>query len=92
MTQTLRVSEIKSSAKNKQWELRGTIESESLKEPFILWYRVPLRYRDFIDAENGDPFVAAALLPAMKCREQLQISAPASQKLLLSTDLIHSLY
>jgi 2-polyprenyl-3-methyl-5-hydroxy-6-metoxy-1,4-benzoquinol methylase len=73
-------------------ELRANVETNSIKEPFHLWYRLPAQEKDFIDTENGDPFVAAMLLPAMKAGEPLQVTVPVSQRMLRSARIIQSIY
>ncbi|MGA2628287.1 MAG: class I SAM-dependent methyltransferase [Candidatus Bathyarchaeia archaeon] len=86
------VSNIDSFTNGNYCELRAKIETNSLKKPFHLWYRFPAQQKDFIDTQNGDPFVAAMLLPAMKVGEPLQVTIPVSQKLLRSTRIIQALY
>jgi 2-polyprenyl-3-methyl-5-hydroxy-6-metoxy-1,4-benzoquinol methylase len=86
------VSNIESFTNGNYCELRAKIETDSLKKPFHLWYRFPAQQKDFIDTQNGDPFVAAMLLPAMKVGEPLQVTVPVSQKLLRSTRIIQALY
>jgi len=73
-------------------ELRALIESASLKEPFVLWYRFPSAMTDFIDPKNGDPFLVVGLLPAMRTGEALEVSASVSPMLLRSTDTIQDIY
>ena len=86
------VSNIESSTDSDSCELRATIDINSLKEPFRLWYRFSAEQKDFVDTENGDPFVAVALLPAMRLGEPLQVEAPVSQRLLDSTRILQSVY
>ena len=86
------VANIESFTNGDYCELRAKIETDSLKEPFHLWYRLPTQQKDFIDTKNGDPFVAAMLLPAMRAGEPLQVTVPVSQKLLRSARIIQSIY
>jgi len=73
-------------------ELRATVKSRALREPFVLWYRLPRRYRRYIDPTNGDPFVAALLLPAMRVGEPLRIPYAASPTLLRNLGRIQAIY
>jgi hypothetical protein len=73
-------------------ELRATITSPFLKEPFLLWYRFPLTASQFIAANVGNPLVAALLLPAMKTGEAIELSAPISPKLGKSVKWIQTIY
>lgn len=61
-------------------------------DPFPLWYRFPQQCRQYLNVENGDPFVAACLLPAMLLGEPLEIPAPVSEKLLRALPGIQALY
>jgi 2-polyprenyl-3-methyl-5-hydroxy-6-metoxy-1,4-benzoquinol methylase len=91
-SRTMLVSNIESFMNGDYCELRANVETSSIKEPFHLWYRLPAQEKDFIDTENGDPFVAAMLLPAMKAGEPLQVTVPVSQRLLRSARIIQSIY
>ena len=86
------VSNIESFTNGDYCELRARIETDWFKKPFHLWYRLPAQQKDLIDPENGDPFVAATLLPAMKAGEPLQVAVPVSRKLLRSARIIQSIY
>jgi hypothetical protein len=61
-------------------------------EPFDLWYRFPAWCAPYLCAENGDPFLAALLLPAMRTGERLAISAALSPRLLDALPEIQSIY
>ena len=50
--------------------------------PFDLWYRFPAQYQEALTSHNGDPFLAALLVPAMTLGERLEIPAPVSPVLL----------
>lgn len=54
-------------------ESGGHVEASASIDGFRLWYRVP---RDIAVARAADPFVAAALLPAMLSGEPLEIAPP----------------
>ena len=86
------VSNIESKSNDVYCELTAKIETDALKEPFSLWYRFPAHQKQFIDHENGDPFLAVSLLPAMKLREPLQVTAPVSQRLLNSARKLQAIY
>ena len=61
--------------------LADTVEVSADVDGFRLWYRVPKAYQV---SGSGDPFLAAALLPAMLKGEKLEIDPgmPVSPKLL----------
>jgi hypothetical protein len=61
-------------------------------EPFLLWYRYPVEYRDCLRVDNGDPFLAVGLAPAMLLGETLEISVPVSPRILDSVPEIQSIY
>ena len=67
-------------------ELSADISGKALPKPFTLWYRFPGEYKEYINPNNGNPFLAAALLLAMRTGEELQISKPVSYRLLRSAD------
>jgi hypothetical protein len=60
--------------------------------PFTLWFRFPAWCRPFLRADNGDPFLAALLVPAMMSGERLVIPAPVSPRLLRSLGDIQEIY
>jgi hypothetical protein len=61
-------------------------------QPFWLWYRFPRMLEPFLDVNNGDPFLAALLGPAMVVGEALEISAPVSASLLHASSQIQTIY
>lgn len=73
-------------------ELRSTVTSEVLGEPFELWFRVPTRLERYLDGANGDPLVPALLLPAMKLGERLEIPCPISARLAHATTRIQTIF
>lgn len=73
-------------------ELRAQVHSSMLEQPFLLWYRFPAALRPFLDPENGDPFLAALLAPAMKAGEPLTIHAAVSPRLLRAAREIQTIY
>ena len=94
----MRVSDIRVLATGDGCELRGRVTSEVKPdaadwfEPFILWYRFPAWCLPFLNPENGDPFLAALLLPAMRTEERLLIPAPVSTRLLAALPDIQAIY
>jgi hypothetical protein len=68
------------------------VNSDALDAPFLLWYRFPLGYEQFIRPESGNPFIPALLLPAMRAGEPLELPAPVSPRLLRATKLIQGIY
>jgi hypothetical protein len=67
--------------------------SDRVIEPFDLWYRFPAWCRVFLSPNNGDPFLAALLVPAMTLGERLEIPAPVSPAILRALpeiqDILH---
>ncbi|MDQ7841257.1 MAG: hypothetical protein RDU83_09555 [bacterium] len=73
-------------------ELRALVQSSMLEQPFLLWYRFPAALKPFLDPENGDPFLAALLAPAMRAGEPLTIHAAVSPRLLRAAREIQTIY
>lgn len=88
----MRISNIEKVQQGDTCELRAVIESPSLKEPFVLWYRFSAQMAEVIDPNNGDPWVAVGLLPAMRTGETLEVSAPVSPRLLWAANKIQDIY
>jgi hypothetical protein len=88
----MRVSDIRIAQSNDYCELLGSIDSKALDKPFQLWYRFPEQCAPYIGADNGDPFLAALLLPAMRTGEPLRIDAGVSPKLAHSIAQIQAIY
>jgi hypothetical protein len=90
------VSGINVTARDNYCELRANVRCETHwvwgDDPFTLWYRFPIELEQYLDPENGDPFVAAFLAPAMVLGESLKIEAPVSPTLMKSAGEIQSLY
>jgi hypothetical protein len=61
-------------------------------EPFLLWYRFPAWCRPYLSAENGDPFLAALLVGAMRTEQRLVIEGPISPRLLEALPEIQDIY
>jgi hypothetical protein len=94
----MRVSEIEVIPGHAYCELRASVESELAPDaygwflPFTLWYRFPPWCEPFLDRDNGDPFLAALMLPAMAAGERLAIPAPISPRLLRQIQEIQSIH
>jgi hypothetical protein len=94
----MRVSDIRVFATSDGCELHGRVDSEANPddpdwfEPFSLWYRFPSWCLPFLSPDNGDPFLAALLLPAMRMKERLLIPAPISSRLLDALAEIQAIY
>ena len=79
-------------------QIQGRVESDRDKNdaqsfaPFTLWHRFPRWCEPFLSPDNGDPFLAALLMPAMRIGERLAISAPISPRLLDALADIESVY
>ncbi len=90
------VSGIKLIRRDNYCELRARVKCDTFwvwgDEPFTLWYRFPIELEPYLDPENGDPFVAAFLAPAMVLGESLKIDAAVSARLMRSTNEIQALY
>src|SRR5215217_1408032 len=94
----MRVSRIEIVTADDACQLQGWVESDAPEddvdwfEPFSLWYRFPPWCLPYLSADNGDPFLAALLLPAMRTREKLTIPAPISPRLLEALPEIQTIY
>lgn len=79
-------------------QIEGRVESEADPddpywfEPFVLWYRFPPWCHPYLDADNGDPFLASLLVLAMCAGERLAIPAPVSARLLEAIPDIQAIY
>jgi len=77
----------------KHWcELQARVKSDYHREPFLLRYCYSLKLQEFLSAENGDPFLAAVLLPAMRTGETVEIPGYVSRRLLSASDQIQTVY
>lgn len=86
------VSDIKV-ASFKDWcGLQARVKSDHASKPFLLRYCYPPELQEFLSAENGDPFLAAVLLPAMRTGEAVEIPGCVSPRLLRASDEIQALY
>jgi hypothetical protein len=94
----MRVSEIEVIATDDYAELRARVTSDRAPDdgdrfaPFTLWYRFPPWCHPYLDPDNGDPFLAALLVPAMMGGERLAIPAPVSPRLLGSLPDLQAIY
>ena len=94
----MRVSNIHVAESGDACELRGWVESDANPDdtdwfaPFPLWWRYPAWCAPFLTERNGDPFLAALLLPAMRMGERLHLDAPVSPRLLASILQIVTIY
>ena len=94
----MRVSDIAVESTADACELRAWVASDRDPDdvdwfaPFPLWYRFPGWCEPFLSAENGDPFLAALLVPAMRLKEPLLIPAPVSPQLLAALPRIQDVY
>ena len=85
------VSDIKVTPSKGWCELQAHVKSDTRKR-FLLRYCFPQGLEESVSPHNGDPFLAALLLPAMKVQETLEIPAPVSPELLRSAHEIQALY
>jgi hypothetical protein len=77
----------------KGWcELQARVKSDNARKPFLLRYCYPRELKGSLMVENGDPFLAAVLLPAMKTGETVEIPGCVSPRLLRASDKIQALY
>jgi hypothetical protein len=90
------VSDIDVATDADQCELRANLRFDTHwvwgDEPFPLWYRFPVAYREYLRADNGDPFAAACLALAMVLGEPLGIEAPVSAKLARAVHRLQTTY
>jgi hypothetical protein len=86
------VSEIKVTSSKDWCELQAQVKSNTARKPILLRYCFPPTIQEFLSTENGDPFLVAVLLPAMKVNEAVEIPAYISPRLLRATDQIQALY
>jgi hypothetical protein len=94
----MRVSEIAVLDTDDASELRARVESDRAADDgdrfpaFTLWYRFPPWCRPYLRDDNGDPFLAALLVPAMLMGEDLEIPAPVSAAMLRCLPDIQAIY
>jgi hypothetical protein len=94
----MRVSDIRVVEIEGGCQLEALVESDAHPDetdwfaPFALWYRFPAWCAPLLSAGNGDPFLAALLLPAMRVGERLRVEAPVSPRLLAAAPQILSIY
>lgn len=88
----MRIFDIRSIEDDDYFELQATVISRALDAPFRLWYRFPRACKEYISTDNGDPFLPAILLPAMRTRENLEIAAEVSPRLLNTMSQIQDIY
>ena len=94
----MHVSDIRVLATGDGCELRCRVTSETNPDaadwfdPFTLWYRFPAWCLPFLSSDNGDPFLAALLLLAMRTGERLLVPAPISLGLLEALPEIQEIY
>ncbi len=94
----MRVSNIEIVELDDACQLQALVESDLNRgdprwlEPFVLWYRFPAWCRPYLSAENGDPFLAALLVGAMRTEDRLTIAAPISPRLLDALPDIQAVY
>jgi hypothetical protein len=83
----MRVSEIAVVDRSADCQVQALVESDFSPddahwwEPFLLWYRFPSWCRPWLSETNGDPFLAALLVGAMRTEPRLVISASISSQL-----------
>jgi hypothetical protein len=79
-------------------QIQGWVESDREADdaqwfaPFTLWHRFPRWCQPFLSSDNGDPFLAALLVPARRTGKRLAISAPLSPRPLDALPDIQSIY
>src|SRR5215213_7692152 len=94
----MRVSDIQLVNTKETCQIQGWVESDRDEDdalwfsPFTLWHRFPHWCAPFLNPGNGDPFLAALLMPAMRIGERLAISAPIATRLLDELPDIQSIY
>jgi hypothetical protein len=86
------VSDVKVSSFKDWCELQARVKSDHARKSCLLRYCYPLEVQEFLAAENGDPFLPAVLLPAMRTGETVEIPGYVSPRLLRATDEIQAVY
>ena len=86
------VSDIRLVSSEGQCELQALVKSNAARKSFLLRYRFPSAFEEFVSTENGNPFLPALLLPAMKLHEPLEIPVPVSSRLLRSVHEIQRIF
>ena len=82
----MRFTDIRVTTPESSCILTGHVESEADRggpywfAPFDLWYRFPAWCEPYLREDNGDPFLAALLLPAMMNGEDLTLPAAISPR------------
>jgi hypothetical protein len=62
--------------------IRSMYEYKNCKD--YLWYKIPMKYKDYVVTENLDAFFIGMLLFAMKNGENIELRGPVSEKLYYS--------
>jgi hypothetical protein len=94
----MRVSDVAIVDVNDGCRLEARVTSEREEDhdewfaPFDLWFQYPAWCRPFLSEENGDPFIAALLVAAMRTSERLSVPGPASPRLLQALPEIQAIY
>ena len=88
----MEVCSIEVSSRKGYCELQAQVRSDTARKPFLLRYCYPSAAQGFLRPNNGDAFLAAVLLPAMKTGETVEIPADVSPKLLHAVGEIQSVY
>ena len=94
----MRVSDIRVADIDGGCQVSAWVESDAHPDEtdwfasFTLWYRFPAWCAPLLNARNGDPFLAALLLPAMRVGERLHLDAPVSPKLLAAVPRLLETY
>lgn len=92
----MHISNIRVQRADNSCELHADVQCETHwvwgDDPFHLWYRYPADCEPYLRDDNGDPFLAACLLPAMALGESLQIDVPVSQRLQEAVPQIQAIY
>jgi hypothetical protein len=73
-------------------QVRVTFTSETFKELFALWYRLPRWTWKFINTTDGTLFLAALLLPSMRTGEPLKTAYSVSKTSLSNVDKMQAIY
>jgi hypothetical protein len=94
----MRIIDIRVATTGDCCELRGRVVSDFPPDearwfaPFDLWYRFPSSRQPWLRADNGDPWLAALLLAAMRNEPRLAIAAPISPRLQEALPNLQALY
>jgi hypothetical protein len=73
-------------------QLQAQVRTGQSDQPFLLWFCYPAEWAQYVDINNGDPFVTALLMPAMQLGETIEIPLAISSRLARSVPDLEAIY